>query len=345
MKNRTTLSNVLIALFILSIPIFTSPDFNKGLELFTVKPFLRNFTSYLLLTFFFFIHFYILIPVFYDKKEWLLYVISIGTSLLLVICLPLFLFSFDDVLTPPDFLEYPRNKEPNSRTILNFLNFSNGLVFQFLLIWLGSLFVKLESRVKEIQQEKLKAEVSYLKAKINPHFLFNTLNNIYALTLTKSNKASDAVLKLSDMMRYIVSESDTEKVSLEKELNYIKDFIELQKLRIGKQIDLKTNIKGNTAGKYISPIILINFIENAFKYGVSQEKVSSIVIDITIKNFMLTLFVKNDIVFNKETLKFITEEGVKNTKKRLQISYKNKHLLKINETKDTFEVKLDIDLS
>lgn len=124
-----------------------------------------------------------------------------------------------------------------------------------------SLLLRINKQLKESEEEKLKAEVSYLKAQINPHFLFNTLNSLYALTIEKSDYAPDAVIKLSNMMRYVVTESTNDFVSLEREISYISDFIDMQRLRISDENKLEYIIKGDTKGRKIAPLVIIPFIE------------------------------------------------------------------------------------
>lgn len=234
--------------------------------------------------------------------------------------------------------------ETHSNVLFELFNFSDGLILQFIIVWLLTLSLKTENKLKEIKNQQLVTENAYLKSQINSHFLFNTLNNIYALTLNHPKKAPDAVLKLSQMMRYIVTESNTQKVPLEQELEYIHNYIELQKLRINKLVDLNVATHCDLFDKRIAPIILINFIENAFKYGTSTEKPSKIEIYISTENNFLKLVVKNDIVVHKNSLQNSTKQGIINTQKRLETLYPEKHHLEIKEHQNTFEVQLMIDL-
>jgi LytS/YehU family sensor histidine kinase len=229
--------------------------------------------------------------------------------------------------------------------VFDLFRFRESFLFQFLMIVILSLMLKLNDRLKVMKSEKLKSEVSYLKAQINPHFLFNTLNSIYALTLIKSDKAPNAVLKLSDMMRYVVTESDTEKVPLEKELQYISDYIELQKLRIGNQVNFTFKVDGDPKSKTIVPIILINYIENAFKYGVNPDKPSKIVILIFIDSQGIRMTVENDIVVNDFMTGENTGEGSKNTAKRLDFHYPNKYHLDISQVNGSYKTTLYINLT
>ena len=140
----------------------------------------------------------------------------------------------------------------------------------------------------------MKSELSFLKAQINPHFLFNTLNSIYALAIKKDDKTADAVVQLSELMRYIMTNANDDVIALDKEINYINNFVQLQKTRLGNTVNVDYAVEGNAFGKCITPLILISFIENAFKHGVNPNQNSEIVIRITIVEDYLTLFVSNN---------------------------------------------------
>jgi len=218
------------------------------------------------------------------------------------------------------------------------------MLIPFLLVIALAFLIKINAQLNEIHDEKLNAEVSYLKAQINPHFLFNTLNSLYALTLQKSNDAPNAVLKLSSIMRYVVTESSQDFVALDKEINYIKDYIELQKLRLDSNATLTFEVKGNTTGRAIAPLILIPFIENAFKYGINPDENSSIEIKIDIENQTLQMKVKNTIVASEIDEELKTQEGLKNTQKRLDLIYTGKYDLEVHENENVYDVNLKIEL-
>ncbi|WP_227658788.1 sensor histidine kinase [Flavobacterium haoranii] len=186
--------------------------------------------------------------------------------------------------------------------------------------------------------------MSYLKAQINPHFLFNTLNSIYALTIIKSDEAPNAVLKLSSMMRYVVTESSQDFVPLSKEIEYINDYITLQKLRMNNDVNFSFNFVGNETGKVIAPLILIPFIENAFKYGLNPDEESEIKIELVVLDFNLTLVVKNKMVVDEISKDLKTETGIENTKKHLEYLYPKKYLLEITEIENDYIVSLNINL-
>ena len=161
-------------------------------------------------------------------------------------------------------------------------------------MFLTALFVFLSLRInkqlKQTEEDKLNTELSYLKAQINPHFLFNTLNSIYSLAITENaDQTSSAIVKLSGMMRYVISEANKDFVSLEKEVNYVKDYIEMQKLRLGNTVKIDPSVSGHYFIKKIAPLMLISFIENAFKHGVNAEAHSVILIELNIIDNDLTL--------------------------------------------------------
>jgi LytS/YehU family sensor histidine kinase len=218
----------------------------------------------------------------------------------------------------------------------------NQKIFPFLVIIVFSLMLRVSSRWRETEREKMNAELSYLKAQINPHFLFNTLNSIYSLAIMKSDETPTAVVKLSGMMRYVLSETATDFVSLEKEIIYIKNYIDLQKIRFGESISLEFVVNGQTNGHQIAPLILISFIENAFKHGINAEEdsVIKIKIDITAEELFLN-------VFNKKVAVHISEEnksglGVENTRNRLELLYPKRHKLSIYDTEEQYLVELSI---
>lgn len=206
---------------------------------------------------------------------------------------------------------------------------------------ISNLLFAITGRLQSVEKEKVKSELAFLKAQINPHFLFNTLNSIYALALKKDDKTPDAVVQLSELMRYIMTNSNDEVIDLTKEINYINNFISLQKTRLGNTVIVDYKVVGNTFGKQITPLILISFIENAFKYGVNPDQTSEICINIDIKEEQLTLFVSNKKTFSVQSESGI---GLQNTIERLKLVYPQKHQLKIEDTPETYVVNLAIKL-
>jgi len=340
-QNRQLVLHTIGSIIFLSIPIFFSPDFDSWSVLFSIVPFKRNFLCYILLLIFFYFNYFYLIPRFYFTKKRIVFFCIIVFCYLFIAYVPSLIIPMDfHHFSKPD-MDFPMPRMPHR----NFIRpFEGDSVIQFLLIFALSFLLKINDQLTNMQSEKLKAEVSYLKAQINPHFLFNTLNSLYALTIEKSNEAPKAVLKLSNMMRYVVTESTQDFVSMEKEIGYIKDYIDLQLLRMDENTQFSFEIKGNPAGKCISPLILIPFIENAFKYGLNPEENSGISIFIDIREDELYLETANNIVSINIPDEEKTEKGTENTKKRLSYLYPKKHKILIFDTPETFQVKLTISL-
>lgn len=218
--------------------------------------------------------------------------------------------------------------------------------FMFLLVYGSSFSFAVYQQWQQTKEEKLHAEISFLKAQINPHFLFNTLNSIYSLTLTKSDDAPEALIRLSSMMRYAVTEAHQHHVSLSKELEYISNYINLQQLRLPAKASAYFDVSGEINGYEIAPLILMPFVENAFKYGVNAEENSSIDIRIHVYNKELVLRVHNRKVSVRDvTSKRSTGIGLENTRLRLELLYAGKHELIVKDDEKDFTVHLTMILS
>lgn len=200
---------------------------------------------------------------------------------------------------------------------------------------------------EDLKRQKLEAELKFLKAQIHPHFLFNTLNNLYALTLKKSDDAPNIVLKLSNMLDYMLYEANDRFVALEKEVECVKNYIELEKIRYGKQAAITLNVSDFNKNTKIAPMIIIPFVENAFKHGISKSQIENayVNIDISIKENKLILNVENsfDESINNDKSGYSEGIGLNNVKRRLELLYPNKHSLNINSNKSTFSIKLQLE--
>ena len=235
---------------------------------------------------------------------------------------------------PPDMPHHPHGG-------FNALGISFNL-FMFIIVYAASYALSMYELWQKTKEEKLHAEISFLKAQVNPHFLFNTLNSIYSLTLTKSDKAPDAVIKLSGMMRYFVSEANQSYVSMSKELAYINDYIEMQKLRLTDKIKLRYEVSGDEDDKRIAPFLLIPFIENAFKYGVNSDENSDILIKIQIHDKDLHLYVYNVKVYIRPDMDKGTGLGINSTRQRLNLLYPGRHKLTVTNGEKDFAVSLNV---
>ncbi|MCT4640089.1 MAG: histidine kinase [Bacteroidales bacterium] len=212
-----------------------------------------------------------------------------------------------------------------------------GVVTRFIVEWF-----KNEKLKNNLEKQNLKSELALLRSQVNPHFLFNTLNNIYSLVYKKSDKAPESVLKLSGIMRYMLYESNEDYVNISKELEYLNNYIELQKIRYANPDKINYNITGENTDAQIAPMIFIPFIENSFKHG-PKEDVININIDITATNITFE-------IFNKiSEIKTISKDrcggiGLRNVARRLELLYKDRHKLSINGTDNSYSVKLILDL-
>ena len=202
-----------------------------------------------------------------------------------------------------------------------------------------------QKETEQLAKEKARAELQLLKAQIHPHFLFNTLNNIYFFTLSASAQAPEMIKKLSDMLRYILNECDRPTVPLEKEIKMIQDYMALEKIRYGEQMDMTIEMKGNSYNKVVTPLLLIPFIENSFKHGASKMLTHPYVkLSISIEEDNLLFLLTN----NKPDVAAPPTRngaiGLKNVRKRLQLLYPGTHELNIVNEPESFIVFLKIKL-
>ena len=202
-------------------------------------------------------------------------------------------------------------------------------------------------RLKLVEQQ-VNSELTYLKAQINPHFFFNTLNNIYALTNIDVEKAKTALLKLSRMMRYVLYETEKKHTLLSKELDFIKDFIELMKMRLSSRVKLRIEIPEKVEEAEIAPMLSLPFIENCFKHGISSQKESEIVISLRRNKDSLALETQNTIFKSSENTPEGNTSGIGliNTMRRLELLYPNKFQLTFDKEnpENQYRVYLNIDL-
>jgi hypothetical protein len=195
----------------------------------------------------------------------------------------------------------------------------------------------------QAEKEKITAELQLLKAQVHPHFLFNTLNNIYSFSLENSPKTSQLILKLSSLLSYILYDCKTDEVLLEKEITVMKDYIDLEKERYANRLEVSLNIEGDIKDKLIAPLLLLPFLENAFKHGTSEQLDKPwLSMDLAVKQNLLICKIVN----SKNDNLAISENGIgiNNVKKRLNFLYPQKHELKTETDKDFFVVSLRLEL-
>ncbi|GAB3551605.1 sensor histidine kinase [Spirosoma fluminis] len=355
MARHTTLVliHVLGCLIFLALPyLFADEGFARLAELPHNPHEQRNLLSYLLTIGFFYLNAYVLIPRFYFTRQYVGYGVCVLVCFLLIQSLlttvnrqgnrPPFGPANERLLPPPPFPNQgpPRGLQPPGLPPENSQTF-----FLFLAGLLLSLAIGINNRWRETERQRLNTELSYLKAQINPHFLFNTLNSIYSLAIVESPATANALIQLSSFLRYVISEGHQDRVSLPHELAYIGHYVALQRLRLSDTVPIQYTTLGNPNGLHIAPLLLISFIENAFKYGISPQEPSRIDIRIEIRENQLSCYVFNQKVWVAESTAASSGIGLTNTKARLQLLYPGQHTLVIRDVPNSFTVELSLTLS
>ena len=281
---------------------------------------------------FFYLNMYVLIPRVLTRKSWLHYLGSI-VACFVFIALASELINY--LLSAYAF--HPGR--PFYFTMLNFL-----LVFGLsTTLRLTRDRVQFERERKERENETLKSELSLLRSQVSPHFMFNVLNNLASLARKKSDQLESVIIQLSHLMRYMLYETGEKKVTLEKEIEYVRSYIDLQKLRFGNDVSIDFNSHVKSAELPIEPMLLIPFVENAFKHGLGLIKDPEIIVVISMEGEALKFLVKNK--FNaglNETKDPSSGIGIQNVRRRLELLYKDLHELKIFDDGQWFVVELKI---
>lgn len=322
------------SLLFLSIPLLFSPGSLLNTKDIFHPFFVQEFISYLLVLVFFYLNYLYFFPRFYLGKHYVVYGICLAASFIMVSVLPS-VWIIQNVAQIPS---YPPAKG-------NWFYEINRSIFLFGSAVFASISFGMSDHLKKMRKDKMVAELSYLKAQINPHFLFNTLNSIYSLAIIKSDLTPTAIVKLSGMMRYAISETADQFVPLQKELNYINSYIDLQKMRLGDTAIVNYSWNGNVEDKTVAPLILIPFIENAFKHGVNPEETSQIDIQISVSETHLYLHVFNLKVPHQIDRESQSGIGLDNGRHQLQYLYPEKHELKIDNNNFSFTVNLKLQLT
>lgn len=409
-KARSPLHIVLIALvhllawsllFLLPLPLYPSrTNFPEFLE--------RELIDKLMLVALFYLHYYLLIPLLFERKRYSKFFLAVVGSFLLYFFIiiqtrPLNIFitrtpmrvglsieaghtSNDSLLVTNNRFRRTRPDRPLADYKLgqrrrNFSNDSDQFIFppemegnqrefggvplpmlaialnrtssSFMLILLLAGFIRLsfsfirsQNEKKVLENAQLNAEVELLRSQINPHFLFNTLNSIYSQAHAKSENTEHSILKLSEILRYALYDSGAREVPLENDIHYIRNYIELQRLRLSNRVSIDFQVNGLEPGQQIAPMLLISFIENAFKHGISYTQPSSISIRLDLSHSDLHLTVKNPIVENDNTEnKESGGLGIRNVTRRLQLLYPGKHQLEIARESRHYIVQLYLNLA
>ena len=286
-----------------------------------------------------YINLLILLPLFFEKRRYIFFTALELMNILLFICL--------NYLVSMAF----EGKHPN---------FLNEMVAEFILVLVFLVITTLikftrdsialqvaNLRIKEIERGKVVSELQALKAQINPHFFFNTLNSIYSLSLDRSEKTPELILKLSELMRYILYETRDELVSMHRQLEFLQSYIYLEKLRTDEKIKIEMKITGEHTEMMVAPLLFVPFIENAFKYVVKENDTLSFI------RISFDLTSPERVIFNVTNKKYnlpgkanVNKDGIglANVRKRLNLLYPSKHELKLSDAGDVFDVSLTLEL-
>lgn len=238
---------------------------------------------------------------------------------------------------------------PKTSLVISLFTVTKGVLFGagflFMLRYVKQWYIK-EQHSMELQKENTESQLKLLTARVHPHFLFNTLNNIYAQTQTDSPKGSKMIMELSDMLRYILAEGGKTLVPLKKELNMIQDYINLEKIRYGNKLELHLSIPTDTDRLQIAPLLLLPFVENCFKHGASRFLNSPwINLKIEVNGRQLVMTLMNGKEANQQDLLPRSGTGINNVQQRLKLLYPGKHELQISNEREVFVVNLSIELT
>jgi len=290
----------------------------------------------------FYINYTLLIPLLV-KKYWLYILSLIGLIILMAAVKTIIAVLYRDIV-----LQHtsPKTGEVIVTAINSFVVQSvftsgffiiSGCLIKFTLDWFSNIRIQ-----RSLETEKKDMELQFLKSQLNPHFLFNSLNNIYSLAYQKSDKTADAILKLSEILRYMIYESNDSWVALSTEIEYVNSYIELQKLRFKDGAAIEMTVNGEIDNQQILPLVLISFVENAFKHGVANDPNDPIRINIIANKKILHFSITNKKnVSNKDEMGGV---GLNNVERRLQLLYPERYKLNIvnSATHYTSELMLDI---
>jgi sensor histidine kinase YesM len=333
--HRKSSQNILFHLFVLTLAIVIDLPWLSGIHIW------GDLGYYLLSRIFLLIQFYIcyfwLVPSYLARKKTFLFS-------LILICL-IAVVAFAGIITleiahgiqvgEPFHFHYNLRMQLSAMFAVMVAS-AFGIIFRIITSW----YDEIQKRA-QLEEEKLRSELMLLKAQVNPHFLFNTLNNIDSLIASNQAKASESLIKLSGLMRYVIYEAVNETVPLEKEIEYLKAYIDLQSLRYADNSAIRLEITGNAGNITIAPMLFIPFIENSFKHSGAAGIRQGLIIKLIIKEKEIEFFCQNHIALSEKPIEK-GGFGLQNIQKRLTLQYPDKHELTIDQTKDRYLVLLKI---
>lgn len=312
-------------------------DTNQGVW-FTLSNELINILFYGLIVYFNLLY---LIPNYLTKKKFLTYSGLLILATLIITPLKVLVFYFKFSKLPQLQSELLQNM--NWYFLLTFIIASSSTVFKIITDWLRHLRER-----QELHTQTMQSELRFLKSQINPHFLFNTLNNLYALTLKKSDEAPEIVLKLSEMMRYMLYECNEKQVLLSKEVAYIRNYLDLERIRQGKNTEINFEVNGRISDQKIAPLMFIPFLENSFKHGLSsriEEGFVNIVLNVDENHVHFYIEnSKSDAPPQRDPSRPSGGIGLVNIHRRLKLLYPDHYELEIEDSPNTYAVNLMLDI-
>jgi len=320
---------------LMTILILNNPD-EGFLRLFeNVGVMLMLIASVFLMISFFYLNRKVLIPEYFFQRKYFVYSITVLLFVFLLMSLPFIMrvsvnSSFD---------------KPGPQLLNHLLSTALLFVLVFVVSTAGPVlkrWIDAENSAVELENQRLSAELSFLKSQVNPHFLFNTLNNIYALSVNNDPVAAESILKLSQLLRYLLQEAQNETVSINKEIEHLRQYIDLQKLRLTKKVTVNFEMAFDSSGFSIAPLLLLPFVENAFKYGISAHEESKIEIKLSYKSSVFEFTVNNTLNNGSRVDIESTGIGVDNVRKRLELSYPGNFELNIKSNTVSHSVYLKI---
>ena len=323
--------------FILTILVVIEVQFNEVTLSFAIGNEIIRVVFYAILVY---INSYLLIPQMLNERRLIWYGLSVLAlvGLLTPVMIAAFTWRFQAY---PELQDQVLDHKAGYY-LLNFLITATFPLVKIITDWIRTL-----QDNRRIQMESIKSELRFLKSQINPHFLFNTLNSLYALTIKKSDLAPEIVLRLSDMMRYMLYECNEKWVSLNREVTYIEGYLELEKLRHGDKVSVLFSKEGNMEEFKIAPLLFIPFLENSFKHGVARSLESNeIKVNLNVEGQFLYFAIENKkpIELPRPESRKFGGIGLTNVKKRLDLLYPNMHSLIIENQPEFFRVILKLQL-
>lgn len=281
----------------------------------------------------FYLNAYYLYPRLLTKKWWWLYIISLGLLIALTFRVKIFFLQFDPAFQLTDI----------TRRVVGF----GPIPFLVASIIFRLIYdrIRREKREKEAQAERLSDELKFLRSQISPHFIFNVMTNLVSLARVKSDLLEPSLIRLSDLLRYMLYETGKDKFPIEAEIDYIKSYISLQQLRFGDDVRVETTWDVDEKSCFIEPMLLVPFVENAFKHGIGLVKEPYIHIHLQMRDSQLTFRISNNYSQQNNSKDKSSGIGLENIRKRLNLLYAGKYRLDIHDQEGIYTVALKLELS